>query len=314
MRIFKPGNKPILNIIRKSIKINFCDFWEGFHKEENCYTRILKKYYNVEISDEPDFLFYSCFGEEFKKYQNSVKIFVTGENVIPDFNKCDYATGFNDIIFKDRYLRFNMFYGEIKNKRKTTKDLLNRKFCNFVYSNSSLGEGAIIRQDFFRKLSEYKHIDAPGKVCNNMQNAINPLYDESIGISKLDFIKNYKFTIAFENSKTPGYTTEKIFEPLQVLSIPIYWGNPDIVKDINPKSFINCNDYDDFDGVIKKVIELDNDDKKYLNMLKEKPIPKNSHLRKQKSEFEKFLVNIIEKGNNPLVNPLHNIDRSYPQK
>ena len=39
-------------------------------------------------------------------------------------------------------------------------------------------------------------------------------------------------TIAFENSSFPGYTTEKIFEPMLEGSIPIYWGNPRVDEDV----------------------------------------------------------------------------------
>ena len=46
--------------------------------------------------------------------------------------------------------------------------------------------------------------------------------------NKMDFIKDYKFVISFENSSNPGYTTEKLIEPMLVNSIPIYWGNTEV--------------------------------------------------------------------------------------
>ena len=61
--------------------------------------------------------------------------------------------------------------------------------------------------------------------------------------NKIDFIMDHKFTIAFENSSYPGYTTEKIFEPMLVNSIPLYWGNPLVDRDFNTKSFLNFHDY-----------------------------------------------------------------------
>lgn len=42
--------------------------------------------------------------------------------------------------------------------------------------------------------------------------------------------------------------------------MPIYWGNPDIEKDFNGAAFINCHRFDNFDQVVEKVIELDNND------------------------------------------------------
>jgi len=80
---------------------------------------------------------------------------------------------------------------------------------------------------------------------------------------KLEFLKGYKFTIAFENSSFPGYTTEKIAEAFTANTIPIYWGNPLVGRDFNPESFINCHNFDSFDKVIDHVIKVDNDDDLY---------------------------------------------------
>ena len=63
----------------KTIKINFCDFQNGYDKGKNPYIDILGKYYKVELSETPDFLFYSCFGVERLKYNNCIKIFLPGE-------------------------------------------------------------------------------------------------------------------------------------------------------------------------------------------------------------------------------------------
>jgi alpha(1,3/1,4) fucosyltransferase len=49
-------------------------------------------------------------------------------------------------------------------------------------------------------------------------------------------------------------------------SIPIYWGNPVVGKDFNTNSFINIEDDSQFDNAIRKIIELDKDDEKYLAM------------------------------------------------
>ena len=48
-------------MILKTIKINFTDFWGGFDKTDNYFYNLLKQNFNIEISDNPDFLFYSVF-------------------------------------------------------------------------------------------------------------------------------------------------------------------------------------------------------------------------------------------------------------
>lgn len=47
-------------MIRRKIKIS--DFWGGFEKTNNCFYNLLSKDFDVEISDDPEFLFYSVFG------------------------------------------------------------------------------------------------------------------------------------------------------------------------------------------------------------------------------------------------------------
>ena len=81
-------------------------------------------------------------------------------------------------------------------------------------------------------------------------------------------MKNYKFSLAFENSSTNGYCTEKIIQAFAAGTIPIYWGdkhNP-TGGGINKKSFININDYNDFDNALETIKILDNNDEQYLKM------------------------------------------------
>ena len=85
----------------------------------------------------------------------------------------------------------------------------------------------------------------------------------------MEFISDFKFTFAFENSSFPGYVTEKIYEPMFVNSIPIYWGSELIHKDFNTKSFVNCHDFNNDDEVIDRIIQLDQDKYKMAELLSE---------------------------------------------
>ncbi len=58
--------------------------------------------------------------------------------------------------------------------------------------------------------------------------------------SKLAVLKNYKFSICYENAKDiPGYITEKIFDCLAAGCIPVYWGAPNITQYVDEKCFID---------------------------------------------------------------------------
>lgn len=54
---------------KESIKISFRFFWEGFNPENNIFTNLLKKKYNVIISDSSDYVFFSVFTENSPKKQ-----------------------------------------------------------------------------------------------------------------------------------------------------------------------------------------------------------------------------------------------------
>ncbi len=61
---------------------------------------------------------------------------------------------------------------------------------------------------------------------------------------KLDVIKNYRFSICYENTQgTPGYISEKIFDCFAAGCIPIYWGASNIENFIPKNCFIDRRDF-----------------------------------------------------------------------
>lgn len=283
---------------KAAIKISFIDPEFTDWPMQLKIREILSRHYNIEYCSKPDFLFYSCFGNNYKVHHNCVKIFYTGENVSPNFNDCDYAIGFDYMTFEERYLRYEPAYSHINYcmelRKKTEASLTQRKFCNFIYSNEDEGEGTLLRNDFCQKLANYKRVDCPGKVLNNMKSAIEPR-NGNWTQSKLDFIKHYKFSIAFENTFANGYITEKIMHPFMTNSIPIYFGDPEVLRMFNQKAFVNVRSFNGFDEVIETIKELDNHDELYMQMLKE-PIVNDLAQLEYDNKLENFLLNIIKKA------------------
>lgn len=271
------------------IKIWFTDFWEIFNKYDNYFTNILSRHFNIKVTpDDPDFLIFSFGNKDYFNYKNCIRIFYTGENIRPDFTICDYSISFDYEYYEGRNFRFPLYalLGDV-NKLLIPKDpqkILSEKtkFCNFVYSNNKVTE----RNQFFQLLSKYKRIDSGGTLFNNIGKKIN---------NKHDFIKDYKFTIAFENSSYPGYTSEKIFDAMLVNSVPIYWGNPNIDTDFNTSSFINVHEYASFEEVIERIIEVDKNDDLYLEYLKQ-PYFKDNKLNEyvQEDKLLDFFAKIIK--------------------
>lgn len=306
-----------LSSAMRKIKIKICnDDTENSYSYGHFIIGVLSKYYEVELSEEPDYLFYNELAYDHLKY-DCIKIFYTGENISPNFNLCDYAIGYDYINFEDRFYRLplyliTVFYTEkelklagddyLNNESTFKKEDLMRKtdFCSFVYSNYRAEEQ---RKIIFDKLSEYKKVNAGGAYLNNIDERVD---------NKLEFEMKHKFSIAFENSSRSGYTTEKIVGSLVAKTIPIYWGNPNIGKEFNTKRFINCHDYVSFDEVLAKVIELDNNDDLYIKMLNEPIVADGYNFDEVKKGFEIFLKKILdqplEKAERATINPVKAIE------
>lgn len=280
----------------KRIKVKFVDFWPNCKPEELLIYERLCQYYDVDISDSPEYVIYSVFGSEHLQYSRCIKIFMTGENLSADFNLCDYAVGFDEISFNDRYHRMPLFYNPIylsdlelcqKKHIGITEDMISKKteFCSFVVSN---GNAVSLREDAFYALSAYKKVNSGGRYKNNV-GLPNGVPD------KLEFQKKHKFALAFENTASPGYLTEKIVQAYAAQTVPIYWGDPHVGKMFNPKSFINVADFNSLDQVVEYVKMVDNDDALYMKMLKEPAFINQSCYRDEFiKKFDKWLCNIFD--------------------
>ena len=281
------------------IKVAFVDFWSHFDPDNFILIKALREHHDVEIKQNPadaDYVFFSLFGDEHWFLPDScVKIFYTGENVCPDFNVCDYAVGFEWLTLGDRYLRLpnnycTRLFAEgtlLMEKHDIPANPEKRKFCSFVVSNADANP---IRQQFFEKLSAYKKVDSGGRLMNNVG---GPVAD------KIDFHRQHKFVIAFENSSHSGYTTEKIVDAFAAGSIPVYWGDPDVTRVFNPKAFIEVRSVEE---AIERIQQLDQDDTEYLQMLKETP------LADEKFIYDNIFKSVVAFMDNIVDQPL---DRSY---
>lgn len=272
----------------RKIKVKFVGVWREFEVRKNFIHDILEKRYEVEISEEPEYIFYSVFSDDYLKY-DGIRIFFTGENYCPDFNVCDYALGFDHLEFEDRYLRFPLFYlyeEDLKlalKKHRAEKDILAQKtgFCSFVYSNQNADP---FRTEFFERLCEYKKVDSGGRFLNNIGETVE---------NKLSFEKQHKFSIAFENSSHNGYGTEKLLQSFAAETVPIYWGNPFIEKDFNKNAFLNCHNFHSVEDIIEAVKKIDQDDELYYTMLRE-PVFGEEKPQEMFKKLEGFFYHIIE--------------------
>jgi len=240
----------------------------------NGILNLLQDLYEFEITSEydADYVIHSCMGYEVLKY-SGIRIFVCGECVSPNFNISDYALAFDRMQFGDRNHWFPLIklytdaYEVLKSPRTPAEEIIKQKsdFCAYVMSNTK--NSAPIRIEIFKRLNRYKKVSSGGRWRNNVG---GPVAD------KLNFQSQHKFAIAFENNSHPGYLTEKFAEAAQSNAIPIYWGDPDIGHYFNNKAFINCHAYPNLEAVINRIIEVDQNETLYRQMLNEPWFPNNT--------------------------------------
>jgi alpha(1,3/1,4) fucosyltransferase len=253
----------------RKIRIDFCDFGTNWNKTESFLYRLLQQRFQVELCDQPDFLIYCRSCNQSHRLYSCVKICYSGESDLPDFRECDYSLApvmcdHPRHLFYPHYLQSGVAADIIKQHDDPEKILAAKtKFCSFMVSGYNPRKNGN-RVEFFRKLSRYKPVASGGRKFNNIGGPIPPG-----SANKIAFLKPFKFNIAYENRAFPGYATEKIFDAMTARCLPIYWGDPHINEQFNPRGFLNRADFPSDEALIEKIIELDQDDAKYLEYLRQ---------------------------------------------
>jgi FkbM family methyltransferase len=261
-----------------SYSIAFTDWWVfeycggSFDPENNFIKNLLSEYYNIQVikpEQNPDILFYSVFGNDHKNFKANKKIFFSGESY-PQREDADFNVTFDKNSDKNCRLPLwvcyldNILFEDCYKKKIGSFNIPSKsKFCSIICQADSLNEK---RSEIVNKLSKYKQVDCGGKFLNN----IGYLVPRGINCSgKIEHNNNYKFVLAFENKIFPGYVTEKICDVYKSRCIPIYHGSNAVVSDFNPKTFINANDFINFDELVKYIQKVDNDQELYESYFKE---------------------------------------------
>lgn len=277
---------------KKPIRIATADIGPHTEKLTAAVLSFVRNRFEIERTQDfnADFVLHSCLGHDVLKYPG-VRIFITEENVSPNFNISDYALSFDKIQFGDRAIWLPLIklykeaYSALTAPRPNPMNVLQGKtgFCAYVMSNTSNSANERIR--IFDLLSAYKTVHSGGRWRNNTGGRIS---------DKLAFQSKHKFVLAFENCSHPGYLTEKFAEAAASNAIPVYWGDPHVGTLFNSAAFINCHDYPTLEDAVEWVKQVDQDDSLYLKMLSEPWFPGGIEPICLRDEtFSSFLENIF---------------------
>jgi len=63
---------------------------------------------------------------------------------------------------------------------------------------------------------------------------------------KVALLAGYRFAFIFENTRFPGYVSEKLFDCFYARCIPVYSGAPDVAQYVPPSTFIDVRQFPSF--------------------------------------------------------------------
>jgi hypothetical protein len=156
----------------------------------------------------------------------------------------------------------DLFNGK-KRRSFTAKD---RKFCSLINNWDPSGN----RKEVHDILMAKNHVDCYGSLFNNTGGKMGGTQS-----TKCELLKDYKFSIAFENLKHSGYNTEKIIQPIEAGCIPVYWGGERVRDYFNPKSYINVDDFNSMEEVVDEMLRIDSNDELFEEMVSTQPFTKD---------------------------------------
>ncbi len=225
-----------------------------------------------------------------------IYLFYSGENVLPNMELCDYAIT-HAYYDHPNHLRLPYWvvalrcygltgFNLAKTKNITIPPLGDRRVCNFLYSHQ-----VSFREKYATELMQFCEVVAPGVSLRNTSETVPP------GVrAKVDFLAGFNFTIAFENSKDDGYTTEKLLEPLMAGSIPIYWGNDRVGEDFDARCFINVEDFSSVADLAAYLRVLLSDESAYKQIAGAPRFPNDEPPEVAKLEYsQRFVGEILDR-------------------
>ncbi len=158
------------------------------------------------------------------------------------------------------------------------------KFAAFIVSNPCNP----IRNESFHKLSTYKPVASAGRLYNNVG---SDLFTNTAGggggeEKKVEWLRDYRFCITYENAQVPGYVTEKLMHAKMAGCIPIYWGDSkQAACDFVPGSYIDCSQAPD--DIVTAVRGIEENEELY-NKIRTTPLLDDERIQFWRNKFHRI--------------------------
>lgn len=227
-----------------------------------------------------------------------------------------------------------VLWGERNNKNVVNIPL----FIPYIYTNNFLNKLEVLNQTniipdndvlviisnpagsfrnkFLEKLDKNFKVHYGGRYKNNIGGLIGPQYNSNEFIK---IVSQFKFIISMENSREDTYITEKVIHGLLAKTIPVYWGSERLYDYFNEERIIYLQDENSIDNTIQKMLEIKNDNSKYLSIINSNVFSnKNNKLERSLDHIVNDVKYLLSNNkwnsldrifcvNNPLFEPEHNL-------
>jgi hypothetical protein len=304
----KAAKDEIYNLYKNVLKVYFDGFWSGFHERTNAthdlfFLDLMKAVYgkDVEIAtnkDEADILIENTqinnSNKNYKKWRHTYLF--SGESYIRS-DRNEYSC----VLYGQRnhkniincpefvpYVHCSLGKQFQENNRFSYVKEVPKKDVLVVVSNP----GGHIRNKFIEKLEQSGlNITFAGAYKNNIGGAYQPYYNSN---EFNEYVKQFKFMLAMENSEEDTYITEKVIHGLRAGVVPIYWGSKRVHDYNNKDRILTVETERDIDTIISKMKTMSNSH--WLNMVNQ---PGFTEFGKQYSvnTIAKHIQNLLMPGN-----------------
>ncbi|XP_066471415.1 alpha-(1,3)-fucosyltransferase 10 [Tiliqua scincoides] len=148
------------------------------------------------------------------------------------------------------------------------KNSLRKKLAPLVYVQSDCDPPSD-RDSYVKELMAYIEVDSYGACLHNRdlpEHIKNPASMDSENFYQI--LAQYKFALAFENAVCEDYITEKLWRPLTLGVVPVYYGSPSIADWLpSNKSAILVTGFAHPKDLAQYIRALDSDDREYETYL-----------------------------------------------
>jgi len=291
--------KQSLNAIRRTIRhirsqkhsqalypLLYTNDWSDDFEQPRWWSDFVNKATDGKHANEIKLEWTSVFGPRWIHHvpRNRPIVFFSPEDTEYRYRQYDdYLAGYSDLAlgFKYRanhqnYLRFPLWINyfissdcaldELRSSEVTkfldnvssgvSEETFQREiFCSLIASHDERGNGAGLRTAAGDRMGKIAPVHYEGRFRNN-STRLKDEFNDDIN----SYLGNCTFNICLENTNSPGYTTEKLFQALVNGAVPIYWGscgNPE--PEILTGNGIVFFDPDEPDQAMKTVKQLRRD-------------------------------------------------------